>query len=196
MYPPFVYHGLTIKNWFTKSGVAKFRFIRDFEVENEFSNLKQIHDLYPGIRTVSVVLNPWARMRQAFVNFNEIKAAGNTKYTIDVSLLDAIELDDFNKFVDQLSNFPTDNKLWFNMTTPLMSWLSYTNEDGSIVSTDYIVRGENLEEDFKPIQEYFCSDFPLELKAELKYKEFYNTKTKKVISKLFEQDIEQFKYKF
>jgi hypothetical protein len=196
IYPPFIYHGLPVKKWFINSSIAKFRFIRDFEVENEFSNLKQVLELYPGIRTVGIVLNPWARMRQAFINFNEIKAAGNTKYVIDVNLLNLIELDDFNKFVIQLSNFPTDNQLWFNMITPLMEWLSCTTDDNNIITSDYILRGEHLVEDFKPIQDYFCSEVPLIPNPAIEYKEFYNSNTKKIISKLFEQDIDQFKYKF
>lgn len=196
IYPPFVYHGLSIKNWFLNSGIAKFRFIRDFEIENDLLNLKQVHDLYPGIRTVAVVLNPWARMRQAFVNFNEIKTAGNTKYSISVERLNSIELDNFDKFVEQLADFPKDDQLWFDMTTPLSSWISYTDTDNNIINVDYVVRGEHLVEDFKPIQEYFCSDFALTFKPELEYKEFYNNKSKKIISKLFAQDIEQFKYKF
>jgi hypothetical protein len=191
IYPPFVYHGLSIKNWFINSGIAKFRFIRDVDVENEFYNLEQIADLYPGIKTVGVVLNPWARMRQAFINFNELKAAGNTKYALNVELLDKVELDDFDKFIGQLSKFPQDEKLWFNMTTPLMSWLSH-----DLGQADYILRGEHLEEDFKPIQEYFCTEFPLVLKPAIEYKEFYTTTSKNTVAKLFEQDIDQFKYTF
>jgi hypothetical protein len=191
IYPPFVYHGLSIKNWFANAGNARFRFIRDLDIENEFYNLKQISELYPEIKTIGIVLNPWARMRQAFVNFNELKAAGKTKYSLDVELLDKVELDNFEKFINQLSEFPQDKNLWFNITTPLMAWLSCNNSQ-----TDYILRGEHLEEDFKPIQEYFCTEFPLVLKPNIEYKEFYNTKTKKIISKLFKEDIETFGYKF
>jgi hypothetical protein len=191
IYPPFVYHGLAIKNWFIHHDIAKFRFIRDFEVEKEFYNLEQILDVYPGIKTVGVVLNPWARMRQAFVNFNELKTAGNTKYALNVELLNKIELDNFDKFIHQLAEFPHDEKLWFDMTTPLMSWLSHGANHA-----DYILRGEYLEEDFRPIQEYFCLNFPLVLKPNIEYKDFYKTKTKKIVDKLFEQDIDHFGYRY
>jgi hypothetical protein len=130
-------------------------------------------------------------MRQAFINFNELKAAGNTKYSLNVELLNKVELDDFDKFINQLSKFPQDEKLWFNMTTPLMSWLSYETKQA-----DYILRGEHLEEDFKIIQEYFCTEFPLVLKPAIEYKEFYTTASKNTVAKLFEQDIDQFKYVF
>jgi hypothetical protein len=193
IYPPFVYHGMSIKNWFIHNDIAKFRFIRDVEVENEFLNLKQVQELYPGIKTFGVVLNPWARMRQAFLTLNELKIADTNRYAINAKLLDSLELENFDKFIEQLSTIPTDENLWFSITTPLQSWISCSTSSG-LLSTDYVLRGEQLEKDFKPIQEYFCTANPLNLKPNIEYKEFYKTKTKKIVAKLFEQDIDQFGY--
>lgn len=66
---------------------------------------------------------------------------------------------------------------------------------------DYIMRFENLENDFKVIQEYFKCDKPLSVMNVAEYnkydwKQYYNNTTKQRVKELCQEDLDLFNYEF
>jgi len=190
VFPPFVFYGTCVKFWFANSSIAKFRYIRDTEVETEFWGAGQVQDIYPGIKTISIVVNPWARMRYAYTQLCKMKETENKPY------LDLLHLTSFEDFINSLPTMqPTDN-FWFTLATPMCKWFNYT-QDGELKTVDYILRDRTLTEDFQTLQDYFCTDITLEVPKKLpSYKKFYNKKTKEIVATIFKEDIDRFDYKF
>lgn len=72
------------------------------------------------------------------------------------------------------------------------------NREGEI-AVDLVIRFENLQEDFKHIQNrYHCYE-PLtknNVTSHRDYREYYTPETKDIVSRLFEADIHRFGYRF
>jgi len=69
----------------------------------------------------------------------------------------------------------------------------------NINQIDYIIKYENLEEEFKVIQDIFDIKNLLpkiNTTTHKIYQEYYNDNTRNIISKIFEEEIDIFKYKF
>lgn len=190
VFPPFVFYGTCIKFWFAKNHTARFRYIRDKEIETEFWNTGQVQDTYPGIKTISIVVNPWARMRYAYTQLCKMKGVENDSY------LELLQLNSFDEFINSLPAMQTTDKFWFTLAMPMSKWFNYT-EDGESKTVDYILKDTTLTEDFQILQDYFCTDTPLDLPKKLpSYKKFYNKQTKEIVATVFKEDIERFGYKF
>jgi len=190
--PPFSFYGFSVKKWFNNSDTAKFRYIKDIEIEREFWNLQQIHDMYPGVKTITITVNPWARMRYAYLELVNMKNSGNDSY-LDLNIL---KLDNFEDFISSLIEMEPVAPYWFTFATPTSEWIEYQNND-KIETVDFILKAENLETDFKCIQDYFCSNVPCIILEKLpNYKKFYNKKTKAIVATVFKEDIKRFGYKF
>lgn len=163
-----------IFDWFKQDSIRRYKIIFDKECSDNFFDLKQVHEYYPNIRTIALVINPWDRVFQSFLYQKKIGKINST----------------FEKFVLEIENFdPVVLKNQYN-------YLTYT-ENGSIVSTDFIIRNEFFEKDFKRLQEHLnTSDRLTEQKTSIAYKGMYNERTKNKIFDLFATDIKYFGYNF
>ena len=183
--PPFVCFGWSVKSWLLNNDAAKFRYIRDYEIESEFWNVAQVNEVYPGIKTIAIVINPWARMYYAYQQLLEMKSLEDPR----LGDLSQLELDSFTKFIKNLP--ATSSKIgdfWFSITTPICKWIE---------NADYILIDTSLQQDFRPIQDYFLSDSELVVTEELpNYKEFYNNTTREIVATVFKEDIARFGYEF
>jgi hypothetical protein len=195
VFPPFIRYGYHIKKWFATSGISKFRFIRDEECEKQFWSLEMIHDMYPGVKTITIVVNPWARMKYAYDSLCYMKAYNDNTY-FDSSVLSSIPLHNFKDFIASLPDMKPIENFWFSLSTPLSQWTDYT-KDGVTHSVDYFLREGYLVEDFKPIQDFFYSDNALEeLEPPPDYRKFYTATSQKLVAKIFQEEIEKFGHKF
>jgi len=190
VFPPFVFYGTCIKFWLAKDATARFRYIRDIEVENEFWNLAQVDDIYPGIKTIGIAVNPWARMHYAYTQLCTMKEVGNDSY------LESLQLDSFDEFINSLPTMQPIDKFWFTLATPMSDWFNYT-VDGELKTVDVILKDNTFTKDFEIFQHYFCTKTPLDLPKKLSsYKKFYNKQTKNIVATVFKEDIDRFDYKF
>lgn len=190
IFPPFVFYGTCVKFWFANNSAAKFRYIRDIEAETEFWNSSQVQDVYPGIKTISIVVNPWARMRYAYTQLCKMKEIGKDSY------LELLQLDSFEEFINSLLTMQPTDKYWFTLATPMSKWFDYVEDDES-KTVDYVLKDNTITEDFQTLQNYFCSSTPLDLPKKLpSYKKFYNKQTKEIVAAIFKEDIDRFNYKF
>lgn len=185
--PPFSLQGWAVKSWLLSDEIAKFRFIRDIELEREFWNLKMINEVYTGIKTIGLVMNPFRRMVYAFKSLSELPE--NNIYKFNTKILN---LDTFDKFLISWSSLDSAEPFWFKFSTPLHDWMF----DGNVY-VDYLLRVESLEKDFKPLNNYFknYSGF-VGLNDLFDYESYYNSESKKIVEKIFEKDLDEFKYHF
>lgn len=196
VFPPFIHHGLFIKNWLSKNESSKFRYIRDLEVENKFLNISQVKEIYPGVKVIGLVLNPWNRMVHSYKKMCMMRDSGSSEYDINFDLLN---LNTFEDFVKDLLNNTKVEPFWFTLSTPQSKW--YNTQDDI---AEYVLRAESLDEDIQVLREYFCSDVPLEdsripdlISLELpSYREYYNDETRNIVAEIFKEDIEKYRYEF
>jgi hypothetical protein len=156
-------------------------------MEREFWRVDQIQDLYPGIKTIGIVVNPWVRMRYAYLELCKMKAASNKVYT-DLNIL---ELDSFEDFIKSLIKMKPVDNFWFTLATPMCDWFEANGH-----KADFILKDTNLVNDFKEIQDYFCSDIILTIAKAPAYRKSYTKETRSIVAEVFKKDIEQFDYKF
>jgi hypothetical protein len=185
-----IYQCWPVYKWLLQLGSAKFRTIQDVEVEADRPTFAEVQEIYPGIGSIGVVMNPWARVVSKFLKIQEELEPLSKKFPGV----------DFTNF-EQVLNFFNDNRIESAALLPQLHWLRYTSPTG-VVQSNFIIRGEYVEEDCKPIQEYFCCE--TERSASFKdfgiwpveYQQYYNTNTQNLVATAFEEDIDTFKYTF
>lgn len=178
-----------IFDWMRTVNQARFRFIKDSDIETKKLTLKQVDELYPGVKTIAIVSNPWARMRMLYLGFTD--QAHREDLAKIVNNL-GLKLDSFESFVLNLQLVKSTADIPFTPATPQCYWTEY---DGKQV--DYILKSETLVEDFKVIQDYFCTDFPIHVRGSMpEYREHYTEEMKQAVAALFKDDIEKFGYSF
>ena len=163
-----------IYNWFKQSSTRRYKFIFDKECNDNFFELRKVHDYYPSIRTIVIVVNPWDRVFQSFLH--NLKT-GKIKFNFEKFILD----------IENIDPLVLKNQL---------DYIQYFNND-HIVSADYIIRYEMFEVDFKQVQYYLNTSDSLTMQhPSLAYKSVYNETTKNKVAELFSRDIEHFGYTF
>jgi hypothetical protein len=128
----------------------------------------------PASLIFAVVRNPWDRIVSiySFVNDNYECCTCN-----------------FENFIyNMIKTVAFDGK---KFSTPQIRWI----EPG----VTHILRFENLEKDFKIIQDIFQCYEPLPLENKTKhehYRTYYNDETRQLVAEMFKEDIEAFGYEF
>jgi hypothetical protein len=184
---PISYIGIgEVKYWFhcIAPKTAMYRLIVDEELDENYTDLKEREEQYPGTKVIAVVMNPWARIRLSYVNL-----VNNKDPRVNC------EFNEFVKYIsDNLENMSDKDK---RSLRPQIDWLKYTDENSNVREADYIFKVETLDEEFKVIQDYFECQEPIRWFNELpEYREHYNEESKSLVAKMFAADIEKFEYKF
>jgi len=153
-------------------------------------NLKMVRDHIPSGKTMSVVRNPWARV---WSFYRKISSEG---YWLDWNDNTLSNLKPFDQWIEDYANpevkfeFPR----WFNRFHCQVDFLNY---DGQWV--DFILKAENLSNDFKVIQDYLHCNISIPDLSEYDHNEhweYFTSKSKKIIAKMFERDLDFFKYTY
>ncbi len=179
-----------IYKWVDLDSNAKFRFIRDLEIEQDRLTAKEVEDIYPGVKTIGIVTNPWARTAWSYAmtidppeGYPGIKEV-NERFS-------GIDFTSFETYVNSMETC-TVIKGSYHPTDLQSRWLETDNK-----SVDFLIKSESINNDFKAVQEYFCTDRPLDIDDfEFDYRSFYNEQTKNTIHRIFLHDIEKYEYSF
>jgi len=183
-----------LHEWLLDHKPSRFRFILDKEADNNFLNMRQREEIYPGIKSISIVMNPWKR---AYISYKQLKTKANEtkdpKFEIyKLETLESYLYQIFNNL--ELSDVMPN--VWFNFRTQQKDWLTY-ELNGSIEKAEYILRLEYINDDIKPLQDYFMNVRPLCIfDPNLDYKDYYNDRSIDLVANVFKDDIEMFDYKF
>jgi hypothetical protein len=180
--------------WLLDYEASKFRLILDKEADKDFLNMKQREELYPGIKSISIVMNPWKR---AYISYEELRKKANETNDIKFEIF---KLDTFESYLYQifnnleLSDFIPN--VWFNFRTQQKDWVTY-DLNGSIKKAAHILRLEYINDDIKPLQDYFMNGRNLDIfDPNLDYRDYYNKRSIDLVANVFKDDIEMFDYKF
>lgn len=141
------------------------------------------------------VRNPWDRVVSIFFLLNGKWT--NKKNEADRKTYVEKYNGNFNDFV--LESFNGDNPLIFNQQHFKPQYLYVCDEKGDI-AVDFIGKYENIQEDFDKV----CDKIGLgkielireNVSVHKDYREYYNEKTKEIIRKAYQKDIELFDYGF
>lgn len=177
--------------WVDLEDSARFRFIRDLEIEQDRLTAREVEEIYPGVKTIGVVTNPWARVAWSYEMTVNRPHEGYPGVKEIESKFKGIDFTSFESYVESMKDCKVLNAN-YHPTMPQAHWLE---NDGK--SVDFLIRSENLNDDFEAVQDYFCTERPLNVDDfYFDYKPYYNEKTKKTVEDLLRYDIETYGYSF
>ena len=185
-----------ILEWFRSNNDSTYRLIFDSEFHEENIDFKTCSLIYDDIKTFSVVSNPWARVKLVYMM---ILQESNRKAYPEFTFM--FNLENFEQFVLNWPTSPSPTQ-WFSMSMPQVNWVQYTDTDGTLKKVDYLIKQENLKEDFEPFQKYFFNNHEYKIKhidiynKMYDYRLDYTDQMKTHIGKMFEEDVDTFKYSF
>lgn len=168
---------LSIVTWlYTRGSHSEYKQIFDNEAFHRTFSLARYRDLYPGVKTIATVSNPWRRVFDIFI--------------AEISKLNPTVPNNFNQFVENLykSGLPPGY---------LQSSHLKTLEDTVYVTADYIFKVENIVSEFKEIQTFFMNNEPLrQLPPYIStaYVSEYSDQSIQLVEEMFIDDIRQFGY--
>ena len=177
---------------------------------NYHSTIRDVNDFLCFLKpqevfTFTVVRNPWSRVISWYEFRKDIlrRAEKNSRYgkpfgKVQRSREDVIE--EYNtmctSFKDWLFKY-SDRKwdwTWFKLTTPQYSWINLEN-----FKIDKIIKFENLNEELNTIELFKDNPLPVfntSKRTREKWQDYYDDESKKFVEKIFEIDIDTFKYTF
>lgn len=144
-------------------------------------SLSTMHELWDIALSFSTVRNPWARMVSGYFYIKNSKVGWRHN-----GILHESDLPDWNTFIMEMEYF---SQSWFSTLTNQVDW----------GTTDYVFKVENLDTDFKMIQDMYECSKPLDFLNSYQhdnYMSYYNTAQKDRVAQIFERDINTFSYTF
>jgi hypothetical protein len=142
-------------------------------------------NLVKNYMSFAIVRNPFDRAVSMFQFAKENKLGDLYNYSNDIA---------FEDFCEIMEENHANNTKDFLGTHQQIEWLN------GAFQPNFILRFENLKNDFKEMLDaceikHITADIPHENSSKRSdHKDYYNSKTKKIIEKVFEKDIDTFKY--
>ena len=184
-----------------RSGMAMKKVISDWLKPNfnvtdgvpwmiDHPNLKMVHEHYPGAKTLTVARNPWQRL---WSFYRKIRDEG---YWLDWNGQHLMNLKPFNEWIEDYANPEVrfDFPRWFDRFTCQVDFINYDNK-----WVDFILTAETLEQDFEPVRKYLECNLPLpDITGydHYEYRDHFNKKSRLLIEKMFERDLEFFGFNY
>ena len=152
----------------------------------------------------TVVRNPWSRVSSWFHFRKEIvrkglKAINAGKHTKKVVedyelILNEYNImnDDFNKWIELYYNSKWDHT-WFSLNNTQTAWLQSTK-----FTVDNVIKFEDINTGIKDVPMFQNKTLPVYNVSPVKYDytNMYNSASQNLISKIYQEDIDTFKYTF
>lgn len=199
---------------------------KDYEDNQDLKVYQEDHDVFgelklesiikkydidiKGYKTFTFVRNPWDRVVSMFIFLGGWKYNYITKNKKELNLLSKIKIfnefyrnKDFEGFVEHF--FLRGNMVSFH--TGYIESIVKRSMVGGEIKIDYFLKQEDMKGSLDKVAEllgfeinkiYYDWRLNSSQKFALKkvYKDYYNSRTKKIIEKIFEKDIETFNYEF
>jgi hypothetical protein len=166
--------GASITRWYLKN-ILHISDICNYKYEiGEHLFLNEIEN--PAPITFAVIRNPWDRVVSMYSFIIKIHVKYCSKLT-------------FEEFINKIIKTMTFGN--HKLSTPQIRWI----EPG----VTHLLRFENLDNDFKNIQDIFqCYEpLPFNNKSDHEhYRTYYNDETRRAVTEMFKEDIEAFGYEF
>lgn len=159
---------------------------------------KMIKEDINNIFTFSTIRNPWDWQLSLY---NHIKRIPSHP---DFNIINNISFNDYISWLNDegIHREKNRNPTIITRKPRYLTFFDFLKDENENISIDYICKFETLEKDINLI----CENLNIVNKNKFKtkgrslknkhYKDFYNENSKKIISKIFEKDIDHFKYSF
>jgi hypothetical protein len=176
--------------WVEEDANAKFRFIRDFEIEQGRLPLREVEEIYPGVKTIGIVVNPWARAAWSYAMSID-PPEGYPGVEQIQKQFEGLDFSSFDTYISSILHCTSiSNK--YHPTVTQSSWLTHGEKN-----VDFLLRAETVNQDFKQIQDYFCTDRSLGVEDfNFDYRPYYSEISKGIIEQIFIEDINRYGYTF
>lgn len=168
--------GISIVNWF-------MTYFKNIEVIERHPSISELRSKYQFDKNFAVVRNPWDRAISGYFSIVQNKPKW---------------LSNHSQFVEEFPSFSD----WLSKGLELnvgAQWTLTTNQVNWIDDSCNVLRFETLDNDFKQIQNLVKFHAPLlKLNTSIHddYRHYYTSDQIKLVEKIFEKDIEKFKYIF
>lgn len=186
--------GSSISSWIEKAFNADIAIEKKF-IRHELLSTVQNEIAVENYYTFTCVRNPWARTLSGYLNLKrhyDHNRKDMMKHLLEDVLCLHKSFPEFNDFIDSLPYIDSMIGDDWNQKTNQVDWCN--------PGADYIMKLENIEQDFHHVQKLFNNFKPLNVfnksSVQLDYKNVFNDKSKNIVSKLFERDVDTFKYTF
>jgi hypothetical protein len=157
-----------IDEWFRNNSTTRFQYVLDREFLGKSYNLSTIKNLYPTIKVLTIVINPWTRFYRLFKSVK-------TSFEI-------------NAFIYLIHKNKDSNlrKTQFD--------LMFSNGECEIL--DFYLRSEFIESDFETFKNSINSDdYPINFKTfNFNHKHLFNKQSQDIIREMYQKDFEYFNY--
>jgi hypothetical protein len=175
--------GTSVEAWFFENEFILQKKYSNFNMEyiTDHPSLPMIQEKANVVKSFSIVRNPWARVVSGY-----FYSCAFPRFFIHNGLK---ELPTWDEYIDRIDSWQHFD--WYELTTNQYEWIP----DG----VDILLRTETLNADFKQIQDMYGIDKALRninTTVHSDYKDYYNDASKSKIARIFEQDIDLFKYTF
>ncbi len=174
------YYISPIREWFWKTPQATHRFIYNNNMAIHGTDFRTIEEFYPTVKTILVVVNPWQVWYDQY-KFNTVNQA---------------RLFQLNSSIRPTLTEYLRTRLSLSVRVPSQLSFGQYYENGNLHQSHCIFRYENLEQEFRLIQQYFETDNPLILPKLEDYRPHYTDESRKLIETLYAEDIARFGYTF
>lgn len=149
-------------------------------IEDERATLLDIRNKYPTNYTFTTVRNPWDRAVAGYLHLKELNSPEVLSYFASIG---TNEWPEFKMFIEHIYD------IHLPLTVSQNSWIN--------APIDLIIKIENLETEIQPIKDMRPDyNIPFSSGNIIQYKDFYDNKTKELVAKIWEEDIDRFEYTY
>lgn len=156
----------------------------------EHPKLSTLRELNPNNYTFTIVRNPWDRMVSSYHYMKNISLKEGSGW-LKLNEITEDNFPTFDYWVRNITEFKSPDVYWFGPHTSQAEWID--------CNIDLIIRYENLETDFEYLQRAFNTTAPLSHiynSGRTHYRDYYTDETKRIVEKLYEDDIDIWKYQY
>jgi len=183
--------GVSISKWIRKTINDEY-----YKIYFDHPLLERVYkDVDKKYFVVTTVRNPWARAVSGYQNF--LRHYYDNRQLMMKDFVEEVikingSLPDLNRWIELLPETISMIGEDWKLTTPQTEWTK--------PGVDLVIKLENIKNEFSLINDLFRNYEPLGIwnksDLDLNYKEVLNDKSKKIISSIYESDIDTWKYTF
>jgi hypothetical protein len=157
-----------VDQWMRNDANTRFQYVLDREFLGKTYNLSLIKTLYPGVKVLTIVVNPWTRFYRDFLSL---------KVNSDLNLHTHMIYKSKNSKIKKTQyDLIFSNSLEHNL--------------------DFFFRSEHIEKDFQNFKSSLDNESnPIQFnKVALDHKNLFNAQSQEIIREIYQKDFEYFDY--